>query len=359
MSYEALGWMLEELADHEKTNSKTLRFQDSYQENVRKNSDVFDKMYDSRSGVAAYYRYKPRDVGRFCKDNNIAVADVHDSVFARIAQKGRGYHPGNLPTNDISLRSVPESSSIAGNANEKKAERARENSNASFWIRTRSALYLSMVLLTLLVVTVILDEIVPNAVAFLGCVLLVVVVIFVTEWLSQRWVHARVPIYLVGVAAAAGLVWYLWSEIPHFEFEKYTFPALILLITARIGYRQVTKPQHLVGTTEERHYRRWESAFVCLIGCVVTFWLYATILFQNQSDNTVGPGFVGILQKTVGLVVSVLPEAAEQSVETAIRNYPYWSLAALIAGLLIVLGMNLCKKKASRYFNAGWDVVRD
>lgn len=358
LSYEALDWMLGELADHQKTHNRTLHFESGFQETVHKNANVFDKMYDSRSGVAAYYRYKPRDVGRFCKDNNIATAEVHESVFARIAQKGWGYQPGNLPT-DIDLRNVPGPSNIANRANGRKAARAREISHASFWIRARSALYLCMVLLTLLVVTVMLDEMVPNAIAFLVCVVLVVAVISGTEWLAQRRVHARVPIYIVGVATVAALVWFVWSSVPSPEFEKYTFPALLLLITTSIGYRHVTKLQHLVGTTEERHYRRWESVFVCVIGWAVTIWLYATILYENQSVNAVGQGIADILQKVVGLVVSVLPEAAEKSVEMAIGSYPYWSLAALIAGLLIVVGMKICKKRAIRFFEASWDVVRD
>jgi len=216
-----------------------------------------------------------------------------------------------------------------------------------------------MVLLTLLLVTVILDEIMPNAIAFLVCVVVVVIVTFGTERLAQRLVHARVPIYIVGVAALGALVWFAWSNVPPLEFEKYTFPALLLLIIASIGYRQVTKLQHLVGTTIERHYRRWESVIVCLAGSVVTVWLYVTILYGNSHVNAAGQAIAYNLQKIAGLVTTVLPDAAAKSVETAIRSYPYWSLAALIAGLLIILGMQFCKKRTIRFFEASWDVVRD
>ena len=108
-----------------------------------------------------------------------------------------------------------------------------------------------MVLLTLLVVTVILDEMVTNAVAFLVCVVLVVVVISLTEWLAQQLVHARVPIYIVGLLTVAGLGWLVWTKLPLPVLEPFTFAVLLLVIIASIGYRHVMKLQHLAGTTEK------------------------------------------------------------------------------------------------------------
>ena len=358
LSYETLDWMLKELADHQKVDDKTLHFESGFTDDVHKHADVFDKLYDSRSGVAAYYRYKPRDVGRFCRDNGIPTADVHESVFARIAQKGRAYQPGNLPT-DLDIRNVPNPSSFVDKANARKDERAVDISHASFWIRARTALYLAMVLLTLLVVTVILDEMVNNAVAFLVCVVLVVVVISLTERLAQQLVHARVPIYIVGLLTVAGLGWLVWTKLPLPVWEPFTFPVLLLVIIASIGYRHVSKLQHLAGTTEKSQYRRWESGFVCLFWSVVTVWLNATILHGEHSVDAVGKAIADFLLPVLGLVTSILPESAEKSVETAVGNYPYWSVAALIGGLLIVLGMKFCKEKAVQFFAASWDVVRD
>ena len=180
--------------------------------------------------------------------------------------------------------------------------------SSSFWIRARSAFYLSMVLLTLLLVTVILDQIVPNAIAFLVCIVVVVVVTFSTEWLAQRLVHARVPIYIVGIAALGALVWFAWSSVPLLEFEKFAFPALLLVIIAIIGYRQMTKLQHLVGTTEQRNYRRWESVAVCLLGSVLTVWLYAAILYTNPSVNALCQARTDIPCEVAGLVASALPD---------------------------------------------------
>ena len=63
---------------------------------VRDHENVNDKLYNSRAGLAVYYRYKPRDIHEFCKRAN-AGAMIHASVIDRIVQRTEGYAPGNLP----------------------------------------------------------------------------------------------------------------------------------------------------------------------------------------------------------------------------------------------------------------------
>ncbi|HID49097.1 MAG TPA: DUF2235 domain-containing protein, partial [Chromatiales bacterium] len=62
----------------------------------RKRQNVNDKLYDSRAGLGAYYRYSPRDLHASCKANGVPPR-IHASVINRIVQGTDGYAPGNLP----------------------------------------------------------------------------------------------------------------------------------------------------------------------------------------------------------------------------------------------------------------------
>ncbi len=61
---------------------------------------AFDKLYDSRSGLGSYYRYKPRNIAELCKKCNITPI-IHESAIQRIAEGILDYAPGNFPTNFI------------------------------------------------------------------------------------------------------------------------------------------------------------------------------------------------------------------------------------------------------------------
>lgn len=64
------------------------------------------RMYDSRTGLASYYRYGPRKVSQLCNSPArlrgggevfISTPKIHESVFNRIAQNVRFYAPAGLP----------------------------------------------------------------------------------------------------------------------------------------------------------------------------------------------------------------------------------------------------------------------
>jgi uncharacterized protein (DUF2235 family) len=90
MSLVALDWMAAEAA------KAGLRFVDSDRQSFRDHQNVFDKLYDSREGAAAYYRYGPRDVAALCREHGVKPR-IHASVFERIVQGTEGYAPGNIP----------------------------------------------------------------------------------------------------------------------------------------------------------------------------------------------------------------------------------------------------------------------
>ncbi len=90
MSLVALKWMMDEAF------AAGLRFIAHDRTLFASHADVHDKLYDSRSGWQVYYRYKPRNVHKICKDFGIAPK-IHESVLDRIVSSTDGYAPGNLP----------------------------------------------------------------------------------------------------------------------------------------------------------------------------------------------------------------------------------------------------------------------
>lgn len=91
MSLVTLDWMMAEAEE------RGLYFIPDAREYVRMHQDVHDKLYDSRAGLADYYRWSPRDITRLCSARNIPKPKIHVSVFERIAHGTNGYTPGNIP----------------------------------------------------------------------------------------------------------------------------------------------------------------------------------------------------------------------------------------------------------------------
>lgn len=90
MSLVALKWMMDEAEQF------GLRFVDSDRQIYREHANVHDKLYDSRSGLASYYHYKPRDIGQKCRDNSV-MPRIHHSALERAALSTEGYFPDNWP----------------------------------------------------------------------------------------------------------------------------------------------------------------------------------------------------------------------------------------------------------------------
>ncbi|MGC4064932.1 MAG: DUF2235 domain-containing protein [Polyangiaceae bacterium] len=91
ISLVSLDWMMAE------AEAAGLRFILTDREAVRAHSDVHDKLYDSRAGLAVYYRWRPRNSAALSRDQNIARPVVHESVFQRIARGTDGYAPLSVP----------------------------------------------------------------------------------------------------------------------------------------------------------------------------------------------------------------------------------------------------------------------
>jgi hypothetical protein len=91
MSLVALDWMMKQ------AELQGLRFVRSARDQFRTMHSFADKLYDPRSGLGMFYRWKPRDVAAICAGRGIAVPKVHLSVIERIVQAPQGYAPGNIP----------------------------------------------------------------------------------------------------------------------------------------------------------------------------------------------------------------------------------------------------------------------
>jgi hypothetical protein len=68
-------------------------------ENARDDANVHGRIYNSRDGLAIYYRYHPRDIGTLYKDKlkgNTRIK-IHESVIDRMERRTSNYAPENLP----------------------------------------------------------------------------------------------------------------------------------------------------------------------------------------------------------------------------------------------------------------------
>ncbi len=92
----ALDWMMQKAED------AGLLFYSDVRTGVREAANAHGKLYDSRAGLAAYYRYHPRDIKGICDDSQAKVRikspKVHFSALRRIARATEDYAPANLPS---------------------------------------------------------------------------------------------------------------------------------------------------------------------------------------------------------------------------------------------------------------------
>jgi uncharacterized protein (DUF2235 family) len=72
---------------------------------IGSSQDKDGRLYDSRAGLGAYYRYGPRKVLDLCNDPSVGVSipvpKIHESVFDRIDSGCNAYAPIGLPPNYV------------------------------------------------------------------------------------------------------------------------------------------------------------------------------------------------------------------------------------------------------------------
>ena len=91
-----LHWMISRVEVGDK-HPDGLRFRSRAREEVRKRSDWHGKQHDSRSGLGAFYRYRPRDIEALSRKCGITRPKVHYGVHERIRRKVTPYAPTAVP----------------------------------------------------------------------------------------------------------------------------------------------------------------------------------------------------------------------------------------------------------------------
>jgi len=138
MATVTLEWMMK------KAKAQDLVFNADAIRNAHENADVHGRMYNSREGLAIYYRYHPREIEKVCNDrrNEYKLDDkikIHESVIDRMRRKTANYAPGLLP---IDFEVVDNE----GKVKEKTCETDREDREKlkrkiKWWILLRKWLY--------------------------------------------------------------------------------------------------------------------------------------------------------------------------------------------------------------------------
>lgn len=125
ISVVALDWMMTAAEE------AGLRFIHEDRRFYRDHVNFDDKLYDSRSGLGIFYRWKIRDIEALCAESSIEPK-VHLSTFERIAHGAEGYSPGNLPRS-IKLEVTPLPISASAESLQRRAEKVEGalNQNAS------------------------------------------------------------------------------------------------------------------------------------------------------------------------------------------------------------------------------------
>jgi uncharacterized protein (DUF2235 family) len=98
LAHVPLRWIMDQATNN------GLKFKPDSVKELRAALNLRGRMYDSRSGLSAYYRYAPRKMlfltqSTFAKEERVVidVPKIHESVFERIKDGGRVYAPVVLP----------------------------------------------------------------------------------------------------------------------------------------------------------------------------------------------------------------------------------------------------------------------
>lgn len=106
LSRVSLKWMIDQVRVADKKAglpaSDCLMFCNNKLETISSDKDAHGRMYNSRSGPATAYRFKPRDMEKFRWSYAEENINIHPSVFERISHNTDGYSPHNLTDQYVS-----------------------------------------------------------------------------------------------------------------------------------------------------------------------------------------------------------------------------------------------------------------
>jgi uncharacterized protein (DUF2235 family) len=87
----SLTWMMQH------AERAGLHLKETLRDEIERDHDVHGLMYNSRSGLKSYYRYRPRDMKELSDECGIKDIKIHETVFERIKEQTQDYAPSGVP----------------------------------------------------------------------------------------------------------------------------------------------------------------------------------------------------------------------------------------------------------------------
>ena len=161
LSDVVLRWMLYKAEAH------GLQFHPDLIQAIESSINIYDRLYDSRDGVAIYYRYGPRNLVELCKNKLKGNIAIHVTAYNKITESSDGYAPDGIPPHfdvvDVDP-DKPASSIVKFHVDAVKNQQKPENTGKPVWatltaemnkvIGARKILYRIFVELTMAIILV-------------------------------------------------------------------------------------------------------------------------------------------------------------------------------------------------------------
>ncbi len=148
----ALQWM------QSKAHAHGLVFYQDHLTAIQDSANIYDKLYDSRDGVAIYYRYGPRNLIKLCDNKLKGNIAIHLSAYKKIKELSDGYAPDSIPSSFdlVDIDPVnPKVSTVVRKVNaEQPAKWAALASDMDEVIEKRKNLYRVFVELTMAIIVI-------------------------------------------------------------------------------------------------------------------------------------------------------------------------------------------------------------
>ena len=91
MANVALHWMML------RANNHGLQFKPGILDKIYQDSNIHGRLYNSRDGLAVYYRYHPRNIDELCAGRLLTNIKLHCSTLERLRKRTANYTPIVLP----------------------------------------------------------------------------------------------------------------------------------------------------------------------------------------------------------------------------------------------------------------------
>lgn len=149
LAHVSLDWMLAQI---DAVNGKPgLDLIQSEAARLSARKDMHGKLFNSRSGLQVYYRYKPRRMEEACNDQKNGVKariNIHESAFERIKDRIAAYYPIGIAENYNVVSNNSGNPPPSFENDDQKAKRAEKFKNVWGVVSWRQILYKIFVFVT-------------------------------------------------------------------------------------------------------------------------------------------------------------------------------------------------------------------